>query len=36
MVEWEHISLWLVASHCDVVNDIRFEMAAILDFHLQV
>ena len=26
---------WLVASHSDVVNDIRFEMAAILDFHLQ-
>ena len=32
---WEPTSGWLVASHSDVVNDIRFEMAAILDFHLQ-
>ena len=34
MVAWEPTSCWLVALHFDV--DIRFEMAAILDFHLQV
>ena len=34
-VAWESTSGWKVASHFDVGNDIRFEMAAILDFHLQ-
>ena len=34
-VAWEPISHGrLAASHSDVVNDIRFVMAAILDFHL--
>ena len=26
----------LIASHCDVINDIPFVTAAILDFYLQV
>ena len=34
-VAWEATFGWKVASYSDVVNDIRFEMAAILDFHLQ-